>query len=261
MNRSGNTILITGGASGIGLALAEEFKSRGNHVIVAGRSREKLKTAESKGLATLTADMTDDASVRKLAQDALSQFPALNVVIHNAGVMMNEKVTSSDTSKVAEETVLTNLLGPIRLTNALLPHLLKQKSATIVTVTSGLAYAPLAMTPTYCATKAAIHSYTESLRFQLRETAVRVKELVPPYVQTALMGERQASDPYAMPLGEFIAEVFKILEADPDGAEILVQRVLPQRTSSHQGAEAYRKFFTTMNDNLFAARRAEWDKL
>ena len=261
MNVSGNTILITGGASGIGLALAEEFKKHDNRVIVAGRSREKLATAASRGLETLTADMTSEASIRDLAQAALAKFPALNVVIHNAGVMMNEKLTSGDTSKIAEETVLTNLLGPIRLTNALLPHLLSQKSATLVTVTSGLAYAPLAMTPTYCATKAAIHSYTESLRFQLKGTAVEVKELVPPYVQTTLMGARQAADPHAMPLAEFIAEVFQILKTNPEAEEILVQRVLPQRTSSHQGAPAYRKFWTTMNENLFAARRAEWEKL
>ena len=261
MKLSGNTILITGGGSGIGLALAEEFKKLGNEVIVAGRSKEKLETARAKGLNVLTFDMTDRASIRKLAVDAIRNFPSLNVVIHNAGIMVNEKLTSGDNSETAEQTVQTNLLGPIFLTNALLPHLLKQKSATIMTVTSGLAYAPLMMTPTYCATKAAVHSYTESLRLQLKSTSVEVKELVPPYVQTTLMGERQATDPYAMPLREFIDEVMGILKSNPDADEILVQRVLPQRTSSYQGAENYKAFLNTMNERLLSARKEEWDKL
>jgi uncharacterized oxidoreductase len=261
MKTTGNTILITGGGSGIGLGLAEEFKKLGNEVIVAGRSHGKLEMAKSKGLQVLTVDMTNEDSIKKLAADAIRQWPALNMVIHNAGIMVNEKLITNDTSKIAEDTVATNLLGPIRLTNALLPHLLKQKAATIMTVTSGLAYAPLAMTPTYSATKAAIHSYTESLRFQLKGTSVEVKELVPPYVQTSLMGDRQAVDPNAMPLKDFITEVMGILKNSPDAEEILVERVKPQRTSSYQGAEHYKTFFQGMNDRLMTARKAEWDKL
>lgn len=261
MKMTGNTILITGGGSGIGLALAEEFKKLSNEIIVAGRSREKLETAKSKGLHTFTADMNDSASIEKLAADAIKEFPQLNVVIHNAGIMVNEKLTSRDNSKTAEQTVRTNLLGPILLTNALLPHLMKQKSATIITVTSGLAYAPLIMTPTYSATKAAIHSYTQSLRYQLKGTSIEVKELVPPYVQTELMGQRQASDPFAMPLREFIDEVMAILKSNPEAEEILVQRVLPQRTSSYQGAETYSRFFNSMNERLMTARKEEWEKL
>jgi uncharacterized oxidoreductase len=261
MQLTGNTILITGGGSGIGLALAEEFKKLGNEVIVAGRSLEKLEHAKAKGLHVLSVDMNEASSIQKLATDAVSKFPQLNVVIHNAGIMVNEKLTSRDNSETARQTVLTNLLGPILLTNTLLPHLMKQKASTIVTVTSGLAYAPLIMTPTYSATKAAIHSYTESLRFQLKDTSVEVKELVPPYVQTTLMGERQASDPFAMPLREFIDEVFSILKTNPEAEEILVQRVLPQRTSSYEGAEKYKAFFTTMNERLLTARKAEWEKL
>lgn len=261
MKMSGNTILITGGGSGIGLALAEALKRQGNDVIVAGRSKDKLETAKSKGLHVLTVDMTDQSSIQKLAADAIRNFPALNAVIHNAGIMVNEKLTSSDNSETAEQTVQTNLLGPIFLTNALLPHLLKQKAATIMTVTSGLAYAPLMMTPTYCATKAAIHSYTESLRLQMKGTSVEVKELVPPYVQTSLMGERQESDPHAMPLKEFIDEVIDIMKSNPQVEEILVQRVLPQRTSSYQGADAYKSFLNTMNERLLMARKDEWKKL
>jgi uncharacterized oxidoreductase len=261
MKTTGNTILITGGASGIGLALAEEFKKLGNEVIVAGRSHAKLEMAKSKGLQVMTVDMTDETSIKKLATDAIHQWPSLNYVIHNAGIMVNEKVTTSDTSKIAEDTVMTNFLGPIRLTNYLLPHLLKQNSATVMMVTSGLAFAPLAMTPTYSATKAAIHSYTQSLRLQLKGTSVQVKELVPPYVQTTLMGDRQASDPNAMPLKEFINEVMTILKSSPEAEEILVERVKPQRTSSYQGAEHYKNFFQSMNDRLMTARKQEWDKL
>lgn len=216
MKISNNTILITGGGSGIGL---------------------------------------------DLALDVTTQFPALNVVIHNAGVMVNEKITAGDSSHIASYTVATNLLGPIFLTNALLPHLLKQSSSTIMTVSSGLAYVPLAMTPTYSATKAAIHAYSESIRYQLKGTSVEVKELVPPYVQTTLMGSRQAADPNAMPLKDFIKEVMNIIENKSEMNEILVERVLPQRTASYQGVESYNNFFNMVNDRLMAARKEEWDKI
>jgi uncharacterized oxidoreductase len=258
MKLSGNTILITGGGSGIGLGLAEEFLKRGNEVIVAGRSREKLTAAEKKGLKTLTVDMTSGSSIQELALSALKQFPKLNVVIHNAGIMKNENLRKGAYPDIEEETVLTNLLGPMRLTDALLPHFLQQTSAAIITVTSGLAYVPLAMTPTYCATKAAIHSYTQSLRYQLKGSSVEVKELVPPYLRTHLMGERQSKDEFAMPLEEFLSEVMQILTENPEAEEILVKRVLPQRQAADQGQEKYREFFHQMNDRLFAARKEEW---
>ena len=259
MKTNGNAILITGGGSGIGLALALEFKKRGNQVIVAGRSPAKLEAASAQGLHTFSVDMNDEGSIKNLAKESLKTLPDLNVVIHNAGIMMNEKVTTGDTSKIAEDTILTNLLGPIRLNNALLPSLMERPSATIMTVTSGLAYVPLAMTPTYCATKAAIHSYTQSLRYQLKSTSVRVLELVPPYVRTSLMGDRQAADQNAMPLGDFVTEVFTQLETDAE--EILVERVKAQRNAAYQGAEHYAGFFNTQNERLMAARKQEWDKL
>ena len=257
MKMTGNTILITGGGSGIGLALAEEFLKLGNQVIVAGRTKEKLKVAQDKGLKTLTVDMRDAASIEMLAQVATKEFPSLNVVIHNAGIMKNESLKLGGTKNIQDETIETNLLGPMRLTDALMTHFLKQKSATIMTVTSGLAFLPLSMTPTYCATKAAVHSYTESLRYQLKDTSVEVLELAPPYVQTMLMGERQKNDPHAMPLPEFIAEVMQILKDQPDAKEILVKRVLPLRTSQYKGAEAYQAFFTQFNDQMKAARPGE----
>ena len=148
----------------------------------------------------------------------------------------------------AEATMATNLLGPIRLTAALLPTLLAQPHAAILTVSSGLAFVPLAMTPAYCATKAAIHSYTQSLRYQLKDTAVQVIELVPPYVQTELMGEHQATDPNAMPLADFIAETMHLLKTRPDADEVLVERVKPLRFAEANGN--YDAFFRQMNDGM-----------
>jgi uncharacterized oxidoreductase len=149
-----------------------------------------------------------------------AEFPALNVVIHNAGIMRPESIQKGDTAD-SEAMITTNLLGPIRLTAVLLPQLLKQKNAAILTVSSGLAFIPLAITPTYCATKAAIHSYSQSLRYQLKDTSVQVIEIVPPYVQTELMGAQQASDPNAMPLKDFIEETMSLLKSSPDAKEIL----------------------------------------
>jgi uncharacterized oxidoreductase len=258
MKISNNTILITGGGSGIGLGLAEEFAKLGNRVIVAGRSKNKLEAAAQKGLKTFTVDMTDEKSIQSLAQNVIREFPTLNFVIHNAGMMKNENLIKGTHHGISRETVDTNLLGPMYLNDALLPHFLKQPSATIMTVSSGLAFTPLNMTPTYSATKAAIHSYTQALRYQLRETKIDVVELVPPYVQTYLMGDRQANDSNAMPLGEFIAEVMQIIKTQPQAKEILVERVKPLRFAASTGEEAYEKFFTQLNDRYTAARKDEF---
>jgi len=259
MKLTGQTILMTGGASGIGLALAQEFAKLGNEVVVAGRSEEKLAKARAVGLKTLSVDLANSESVAKLASDAVKAYPRLNVVIHMAGIMKNESLVKGSDPQIANETVATNLLAPMQLTQALLPHLLKQDSATIMTVTSGLAYAPLALTPTYSATKAALHSYTESLRYQLRNTRVQVTELVPPYVRTSLMGERQANDPNAMPLEEFISEVMQILRETPEAPEILVKRVQPQRFAGEINLEKYREFLTQLNDRMYQARKSEFE--
>ncbi|HXY97439.1 MAG TPA: SDR family oxidoreductase [Steroidobacteraceae bacterium] len=258
MKITGNTILITGGGSGIGLALAEEFSKLGNQVIVAARSARKLELAASRGLQQLPVNMSSRESIESLARTLITRFPALNVVIHNAGIMKNENLRASDTSDIVVETIATNLTGPILLTTALLPHLLKQSDATIMTVTSGLGFVPLAMTPTYSATKAAIHSYTQSLRYQLQGSSVRVLELVPPYVQTELMGSRQLHDPAAMPLGQFISEVMDILKSQPAVTEILVKRVQPLRFAASQGPEKYEAVYREMNDRVSAARAPEF---
>jgi uncharacterized oxidoreductase len=181
-----------------------------------------------------------------------SEFPALNVVIHNAGIMRPEDLQAQPQNLLldAEAMVTTNLLGPIRLTAALLPLLRRQARSTIMTVSSGLAFLPLAMTPTYCATKAAIHSYTLSLRRQLRETTTEVIELIPPYVATHLMGPSQAQDPRAMPLEDFLAEVMHILKTQPSVTEVCVERVKPLRFAAESGAFDAR--FQSFNEAMAA---------
>lgn len=248
MKMNGNTILITGAGSGIGLALAIEFANLDNQVIVAGRSREKLKSAEEKGFKTVYGDMSDPASIEALAKKVTEDFPKTNVVIHNAGILKTEDLVQGGNSKIQEETIATNLLGPMRLTDALLPHLLKQSAAAIMTVSSGLAFVPLASCPTYCATKAAIHSYSQSLRLQLKDTSVEVIEITPPYVQTTLGGEYQATDPNAMPLKEFISEVMQILKSKQQPEEILVKRVHPLRFAAEGGQGKYEAFFKKFNE-------------
>jgi uncharacterized oxidoreductase len=253
MQITGNTILITGGSSGIGRALAEALHKEGNQLIIAGRRTSLLDeiTAANPGMQSAVLDVQNLDSLPTFAAQIATQFPSLNVLINNAGIMKSENLNdpSADFS-IVQDTVTTNLLAPLRLTAALLPHLKKQPHATVMTVSSGLSFMPLAMTPTYCATKAAIHSWTQSFRYQLRETKVEVLELIPPYVQTELQGPHQATDPRAMPLADFIAEAMQILRTQPNAKEILVQRVYPLRFAAEKGQAAYDEFFTTLNDRM-----------
>ena len=180
MNSTGNTILITGGGSGIGRGLAEALQALGNQVIIAGRRKQALEetAAANPGMKSIPLDIESPAAIRAFAAKIAAEFPSLNVLINNAGIMRAEKLFAQQSDLAdAEATVATNLLGPIRLIAVLLPHLLKQPRATIINVSSGLAFVPLAITPTYCATKAAIHSYTQSLRYQLKNTPIEVLEL------------------------------------------------------------------------------------
>ena len=246
MNLTGNTILITGGGSGIGRALAEQLHQRGNQVIVAGRRRAHLEavTAANPGMHSLVLDTADPASIASAATRLTQDFPTLNVLVNNAGIMRLENIQSASATD-AEAIISTNLLGPIRLTAALLPHLIQQPSAAILNVSSGLAFVPLAATPTYCATKAAIHSYTQSLRYQLKDTAIQVIEIIPPWVATELMGTTP-TDPRAMPLDDYIAETMQLLSTNAE--EICVERVLPLRRAAAAGNEA--AFFKTFNDAM-----------
>ncbi len=238
MNSKGNTILITGGGSGIGQGLAERFHALGNQVIICGRNKKTLDqtTAANPGMQSLTLDIENVDEIRSFAARITKDFPTLNVVVHNAGIMRveNLKDQTQDVSD-SEAMIATNLLGPIRLNAALLPLLRSQAKSTIMMVSSGLAFVPLAITPTYCATKAAIHSYTQSLRLQLAGTTTEVMELIPPYVQTQLMGKHQEEDPHAMPLKEFLDEVMHIVTDQPSAMEICVERVKPLRYASEGG--------------------------
>jgi uncharacterized oxidoreductase len=249
MISSDNTILVTGGGSGIGLGLAEALHKLGNQVIIAGRRQKTLDeaTAANPGMQSLILDVEQPGAIRSFAADVAEKFPALNVLINNAGIMRAEKLLEQQENLTdAEAIIATNLLGPIRLTAALLPHLQQQAKATVINVSSGLAFVPLAMTPAYCATKAAIHSYTQSLRWQLRSSNIEVVEIIPPYVQTELMDG--AEDPRAMPLGDYIAETMSLLSAEPTPPEIIVERVKGLRFAADSGR--YDAVFQGLNSSF-----------
>ncbi len=225
MKMSGNTILITGGGSGIGRELARRFQGLGNTVVVAGRRRDALEETIGgrDGMHAMTLDIGDACAVEAFGARLLAEHPATNVLVNNAGIMRREDLTGSRDLRDAEETIATNLLGPVRLTNALADHLARRRDAAIVNVSSGLAFVPLSGTPTYSATKAAIHSYTVSLREQLKGR-VEVIELAPPAVRTELTPGQSTQEGF-MPLGEFIDEVMRLFQQQPTPREILVERV------------------------------------
>jgi uncharacterized oxidoreductase len=247
VNITGNTIFIPGSTSGIGLALALRLRDKGNTVVVGGRRTELLEeiSAEHPNIDTVQIDTADAGSVRSAACQVLARHPDLNVVITMAGIMHIEDWHRPDRFlDSAESTITTNVLGPIRLIAAFIEHLQKRPDATVITVTSGLAFAPLRVTPSYNASKAAIHMLTESLRLQLADTTVRLKELVPPAVATDLLPGQRESE-FAMPLDEFIDEVMQLLETEPDAKEIQVERVKFLRYGEARGD--YDEVVATLN--------------
>ena len=225
MNISGNTIFIPGATSGIGRGLAERFADAGNNVIVAGRRQHLVEeiVASHDNIEGFPLDVTDQRSVEAAVSTIKTAFPETNVLVTVAGIMRPEDVHAASFLPTAEATVATNLLGPIRLIGALTEFLAAKDDAAILTVSSGLAFVPLPITPTYNATKAAMHSFTESLRIQLADTNIQVIEIVPPRVRTALMNSENAEG--AMPLDAFLSEVMELLESEPDAKEILVENV------------------------------------
>ena len=204
MRLSGNTILITGGTSGIGLELATQFAALDNAVIVTGRNQSKLDAARNKlpGVHAIQSDASDPAAIAGLYDDVVRRFPNLNMLINNAGIMrkINLHAFSSDLRDLTRE-IEINLNGPIRMTVQFLPQLKAQETAAIMNVSSGLAFVPLAISPVYCAAKAAIHSFTQSLRLQLKHTNVTVFELAPPITETSLFqGDMSRSDVSVKPM-------------------------------------------------------------
>lgn len=247
MDFSKATILVTGGNSGIGRGLAEALASKGAKVIITGRNVNSLRStlAQNHGIMGETLDVTDANSLESFAKGIVLQHPTLNAVIHCAGIMESEDALADPFDlDVAKRTISTNLLAPICLTGYLLPHLRSKDEAAVVTVSSGLAFVPRAENPTYCATKAAIHSWSTSLRHQLQGTTVSVVELVPPLVATGLT-PGQGSNPRAMPLQEFVDETVKLLCAENTPFEVVVQRAVPQRTAEQTGN--FEKIFGMIN--------------
>jgi short-subunit dehydrogenase involved in D-alanine esterification of teichoic acids len=247
MNITGNTIFIPGATSGIGLALAVELQARGNTVIVGGRRTELLEriAGEHPGIDTVRIDTADAASIDVAAKQVLQRHPDLNVLIAMAGIMRIEDWRKPESFLASAESVITtNLLGPVRLIAAFVEHLRTRPNATIVTVSSGLAFTPLKVTPSYNASKAAIHLLSESLRLQLADTSVQVVELVPPSVRTALVPGQEDNE-LAMPLDEFVAETMSLFESQPDAKEIQVERVKFLRYGEARGD--YDQVVATLN--------------
>ncbi len=256
MQLSGNTILITGGGSGIGAALAHRFHDLGNTVIIAGRRKEVLeKTIGSRSnMHAMTLDIENAESVAAFADQLVTEFPDINVLINNAGISRYETLDQSRDLADAETTITTNLLGPIRLINALIDHLIAKPNAVIINVGSGLAFVPFVEAPTYSATKAAIHNYTVAIREALKGK-IEVIELMPPAVQTDLTPGQSTREGY-LPLEEFIGEAMSLFQQQPTPPEILVQRAAFLRN-----AEAEHRFDETLTAlNEFARKARESQK-
>ena len=245
MKLTGNTVFITGGGSGIGKGIAEALHKLGNKVIISGRRKGHLAAtiAANPGMEAIELDIANLASIKRASAELIARFPSLNVLINNAGVMHIDDASTSIDDDLISSTITTNLAGPIRLTAALVEHLKKQESAAILIVSSVLGFTPMAMTAVYSATKAALHSYSQSLRFKLRHSSVRVLEVIPPWVQTELLNSSE--EPRAMPLAAFLEETMAALASDAD--EILVTRARFLRDQAGPGEAA---FVTSFNEQL-----------
>jgi len=245
MKLNNQTIFITGGGSGIGRGLAEALHQLGNHVIISGRRKTHLAevTKANPGMKSVELDITNPASISQVAARLIVDFPKLNVLINNAGIMLFDDLSVPVDETLLLSTINTNLLGPIRMTGGLINHLKQQDSAFVINVSSVLGFVPLAMTGVYSTTKAALHSYCLSLRYKLKDTPVKVLEIAPPWVRTDLLNS--TNEPRAMPLQEFIAEIMAILATDTP--EVLVERA--QRIRNHAGPNEA-AFVTQFNDSL-----------
>jgi len=230
MEIANRTVFIVGGTSGIGRGLAQRFTAPGSTVIVGGRSPEPQD-----GLDTVRIDVTDPDSILRARAEVLDAHPDLDVVVTMSGVMLAEDLRDPAHIAATETTIATNLLGTIRVIDAFTAHLVGRGSGTILTVTSGIAFLPFPLMPTYGASKAGVHAYTESLRAQLAGTGIEVAELVPPAVATA---GQEKLNPAALPLDAYLDEVMDLLAAEPTPHEILVKGVLPHRWAERHGTYA-----------------------
>jgi len=235
LNITGNTIFIAGGTSGIGLELALALQNEGNKVVIGGRRSTLLQeiSSEHPKISTVVIDVDDTNSIREAYESVTQDFPDLNVLVTMSGIMYPEDLKSPDFLDVAERTITTNLLGTIRLAGQFIPHLLTKPTATIITVSSAVGFVPLPITPTYNATKAAVHLFTESMRVQLAGTSIQCIELIPPGVRTTLMNQENSES--ALPLDDYIAETIALLKADDNATEIVVEAAKPLRHAEVNG--------------------------
>lgn len=247
MKLSGNTIFITGGGSGIGRGLAEAFHKHGNQVIIAGRRKAVLDdvVAANPGMIAYEMDITDPKDIKATAASLIAEFPDLNVLVNNAGIMPFDDPSKPIDEDAMQRIVNTNYFGTIRMTSALIEHLKSKSNAVIINNTSVVAYVPLAYNAIYSSTKAALHSYSLTQRYALRDTSVKVQEIAPPWVDTDLI--KKSGDPRAMPIDAFIAETMEKLAGD--GEEIFVDAVKMLRDNPGSGEHA---FFNQLNDSLVA---------
>ena len=235
MNHKENTMFITGGATGIGRALAQRWHDLGNTVIIAGRRREALEEAVAgrPGMKFYVLDVTNREEIAAVTARLIAEHPDFNVLVNCAGVSGAEDVTIARDLSHAEKMVETNFLGPVRMIDALVDHLKGRPAAAIVVVSSGTGFVPYPAAPTYSASKAALHSYTLSLRALLRD-AVQVIEIVPPQVATDLLAGLKES-PYSVPLEKFADDVMAQLIAHESEDEIIVDEVKPFRFAERDG--------------------------
>jgi len=219
MELTGNTILITGGTSGIGLAFAEQFSKLGNKVIICGRRTDKLKAIAQKNanIVTRICDVSNETERKALTDWIMSEHPGTNILINNAGVQFAFNLQEEINMEKVRQEIETNLVAPVQLSSLFASFLAGKQRAAIINISSGLAFVPLAFMPVYCATKAAIHSFTLSLRYQLKNTPVKVFEIAPPSVDTELGHDRRTDKTQThggMPVGDFLKEAMYAIEHD-----------------------------------------------